>query len=96
MLGLQRTPISLNGRPDEKNHSYGSPYRVGGLKVEDRTRYRAAVIAGAQTGWGYYFPYLLLQDKPGRSTMLIAEDGGSLCVFRWKLVPKALRTNQPV
>jgi hypothetical protein len=55
------------------------------LKLEDRTRYRAAIQGGAQMGWGYYFPYLLLQNNPGRRAMLIAEDSGSLCVFRWRL-----------
>src|SRR5688572_25215139 len=55
------------------------------LKFDDRVRYRAAVQAGAQMGWGYYFPYLLVQNKPEQRAMLIGEDGGSLCVFRWRL-----------
>lgn len=61
---------------------------LAGLKVvaiEDRAHYRAAVEAAAPMGWGYYFPYLLIQNKPGRSAMLIVEDSGSLCVFRWEL-----------
>src|SRR5688500_8545026 len=55
------------------------------LKVEDRTRYRAAIKEAAPMGWGYYFPYLLVQNKPGQRAMLIGEDGNSLCVFRWEL-----------
>ena len=51
------------------------------LKVEDRTRYRAAIKEAAPMGWGYYFPYLLIQNKPGRSAMLIAEESGSICLF---------------
>jgi hypothetical protein len=65
------------------------------LTVEDRTRYRAAVQAGGQMGWGYYFPYLLVQYKPGQSAMLIAEDSGSLCVFRWKLKSGSAGTPRP-
>lgn len=61
---------------------------LGGLKVadlEDRDRYKAAVEAGKQIGWGYYFPHLLAQNRPGRSAMLVTEDGGSMCVFRWRV-----------
>ena len=55
------------------------------LTVEDRTRYRAAIEESAPMGWGYYFAHLLVQNKPGQSTMLIGEDRDSLCVFRWKM-----------
>src|SRR5687767_1510725 len=55
------------------------------VSVEDRTRYRAAVQQAAPMGWGYYFPYLLIQNKPGRSAILIGEESGSLCLFRWEL-----------
>lgn len=61
---------------------------LGGLRIlglDDLDRYKAAVEAGQQTGWGYYFPYLLSQNRPGRSAMLVTEDGGSMCVFRWRL-----------
>ena len=60
---------------------------LGGLKVvdlDDRDRYKAAVEAGKQTGWGYYFPNLLAHNRPGRSAVLVAEDEGSICVFRWR------------
>jgi len=59
-----------------------------GLKIVDRDhldRYKAAVAAGNQIGWGYYFPNLLAQNRPGRSAILVIEDEGSLCVFRWRL-----------
>jgi hypothetical protein len=58
-----------------------------GLRIaqpDDRDRYKAAVEAGKQMGWGYYFPYLLAHDKPGRQAMLLDEDGGSVCVYRWQ------------
>lgn len=51
---------------------------------DDLERYKQAVEAAGQTGWGYYFPYLLSQNRPGKSAVLLAEDEGSLCVFRWK------------
>ena len=62
--------------------SLGGP--LEGLKeidIADLDRYKAAVDAGQQTGWGYYFPYLLTQNRPGRKAVLMAEDEGSLCLF---------------
>ena len=35
------------------------------LEVGDLARYKAAVAAGQQLGWCYYFPYLLSKDKAG-------------------------------
>lgn len=58
---------------------------LGLLAERDLERYRAALQAGRQQGWGYYFPYLLSHNRPGRSAALWAEDGGSLCVFLWSL-----------
>ena len=60
------------------------PGALQGLKVLDPTdlpRFKAAVTAGNQTGWGYYLPYLLTKVKPGRGGTFISEDDGSLCVF---------------
>lgn len=54
------------------------------LGVADLERHKAAVAAGQQTGFGYYFPYLLAQNKPGRTAMLVAEGEGPLCIFRWE------------
>ncbi len=59
-----------------------------GLEILERghlSRYKAAIAVGRQTGWGYYFPYLLSCNAPGRSAMLLAEDEGSICVFRWRV-----------
>jgi hypothetical protein len=59
-----------------------------GLKVadiDDLDRYKAAVERGGQTGWGYFFPYLLSKNRPLRSATLLTEEGGSLCVFRWRV-----------
>ena len=67
---------------------------LAGLKVvaiEDLDRYKAAVEAGGQMGWGYYFPNLLAQNRPGRSAMLWTVDAGSLCVFRWQARDRAPR-----
>jgi len=58
-----------------------------GLKIlglGDLARYKAAVEAGQQVGWGYYFPYLLSRNRPGRSAVLLTEDEGSICVFLWR------------
>ena len=55
------------------------------VSIQDRTRYRAAVAQAAPMGWGYYFPYLLIQNKPGHSAILIGQESGSLCLFRWEL-----------
>lgn len=61
------------------------------LAVDDRDRYKAAVEAGERIGWGYYFPHLLAQNREGRSAVLVTEDGGSMCVFRWRAVDAAAR-----
>ena len=55
------------------------------LEVDDLARYKAAVEAGQQMGWGYYFPYLLSRHRAGRSAVLLAEDEGSMCVFLWQI-----------
>lgn len=54
------------------------------LDINDLDAYMAAVEAGQQMGWQYYFPYLLSQNRPGRSAMLLVEDEGSLCIFLWR------------
>jgi hypothetical protein len=54
------------------------------LEVSDLALYKAAVEAGRQVGWGYYFPYLLSRNRPDREAMLLGEDEGSLCVFLWQ------------
>ena len=56
-----------------------------GLEALERhhlERFKAAVEAGKQVGWAYYFAYLLASERPGRKSYLVQEDGGSLCVFR--------------
>lgn len=61
------------------------------LDPADVGRFKAAVAAGGQTGWAYYFPYLLSKVKPGRSGVFIAEDDGSLCVFESSATAAATR-----
>ena len=61
---------------------------LAGLAVlgsADRARYKAAVAAAQPMGWGYYFPHLLAQNRPRRSAILVTEDQGALCIFRWEL-----------
>ena len=36
-------------------------------------------------GWGYYFPYLLSRNRPGRSAVLLAEDEDSICTYLWQI-----------
>lgn len=57
----------------------------GLLEPRDLERYRIALQAGRQQGWGYYFPYLLSHNRRGRSAVLWTEDGGSLCIYLWSL-----------
>ncbi len=45
--------------------------------------FKRAASAGGQLGWGYFFPGLLALNRPDRNAILVGEDGGSMCVFRW-------------
>ncbi len=54
------------------------------IEGADLPRYKAAVAAGRQVGFGYYFPFLLSRNRPERSAVLLAEDEGSLCIFVWR------------
>ena len=59
---------------------------LDGLKpvdVSDLPRYKSAVEAGRQVGWGYYFPYLCSRHRPERKAVLLGYDEGSACVFLW-------------
>lgn len=59
-----------------------------GLKILDAgdlPRYKAAITAAQQNGWAYYFPNLLARKRPGRSTALLLEDEGTVCIFLWRL-----------
>jgi hypothetical protein len=51
------------------------------LEISDLPRWKSALALGGETGFGCYFPYVLAHQRPGRSTVLIAEDAGCLCVF---------------
>ena len=61
----------------------GSLSGLSQLSLADLPRYKEAVTAGEQQGWGYYFPYLLARHRPGRSAVLVGEESGSLCLFAW-------------
>ena len=59
---------------------------LAGLKMLDSgdlPSYKRAVEAGGQVGWAYYFPSLMTFNRKGRSAILLGEDSGSVCVFRW-------------
>lgn len=51
------------------------------ISAEDLPRYKAAVAAGEQHGWGYYFPYLCARNLRRQTRVLIGEDDGSICVY---------------
>src|SRR5688500_15166679 len=85
MQDLPNQTVNPKRTQDENLALTGALAGLELLKAEDRTRYRAAIEHGGQMGWGYYFPYLVVQNKPGQSAMLIGEDSNSLCVFRWRL-----------
>ena len=58
--------------------------RLQGLKmleVADLPRWRRAVEDARASGYGYYFPFVLAHQRPGRSAVLTAEDSGCLCAF---------------
>ncbi len=51
------------------------------LQVADLPRWKSALERAQSSGYGCYFPYLLAHQRPERTTMLVAEDAGSLCLF---------------
>jgi hypothetical protein len=72
---------------------------LDGLKVldgSDLARYKAAVTAGEQLGWGYYFPYLMSRNRPDRSVVLLGEDDGTLCIYLWRLRDGEPKLDLPV
>jgi hypothetical protein len=59
----------------------GSLQGLSILGLEDLPRWKHALERGGPSGFGCYFAYVLAHQRPPRSTVLIAEDAGSLCVF---------------
>ncbi len=60
------------------------PGALEGLKVLDASdlpRWKSALERGGESGFGYYFPFVLAHQRPGHTSILIAEDAGCLCVF---------------
>jgi hypothetical protein len=53
------------------------------LDLSDLPRWKRAVEHARSSGFGYYFPYVLTHQCPGRSAILITEDAGCLCIFVW-------------
>lgn len=60
---------------------------LSGLEIVSASHlpnFKNAIEAGGQSGWSYYFPYLVARNRKGRSAALVVEDEGSLCVFLWR------------
>ena len=51
------------------------------LESSDLPRWKRALQSGGESGFGCYFPYLLAHQRPGKATLLVTEDDGSLCTF---------------
>lgn len=62
----------------------------------DLPRYKRALSAGGQRGWGYYLPYLLTRNRTGKSAVLWCEDEGTFCVFLWRVRRGVPRLELPV
>src|SRR5262245_36513089 len=78
---MARGPTPIRAESTETPALAGPLEGLKFLDVDDLPGYDAAVSAGGQMGWGYYFPYLLSQHKPGRSAVLYAREENSVCVF---------------
>jgi hypothetical protein len=58
-----------------------------GLKAaspDDYANYTAALENSRPTGSSYYLPGLLAYQRAGRREILIGEDEGSICIYRWE------------
>lgn len=66
------------------------------LEPEHAPKYKAAMSAGRQRGWGYALPYLLTRKRAGRSEVLWCEDEGTLCLFLWRRKNGVERLELPV
>jgi hypothetical protein len=51
------------------------------LDFLDLPRWNSALERGGESGFGFYFPFILAHQRPGRKTVLVTEDAGCLCVF---------------
>ncbi|MFT5695753.1 MAG: hypothetical protein ACI9QQ_001732 [Myxococcota bacterium] len=68
----------------KKSQLVGALEGLRTLELADLPRYKDAVTAGEQMGWGYYFPYLISRNRTGRRAVLIGEDRGSFCLYVWR------------
>jgi hypothetical protein len=48
-------------------------------------RYAKMIEAGRPTGSSYYYPGLIVYQRKNRRAILLDEDGGSVCIYRWQL-----------
>ena len=51
------------------------------VALADLPRWKQAVELGQPSGFGCYFPFALVHQRPGRSAVLVTEDAGCLCTF---------------
>ncbi|WKZ13051.1 MAG: phosphatidylglycerol lysyltransferase domain-containing protein [Gammaproteobacteria bacterium] len=68
---------------DDLCRLHGALAGLAAIDPAQLPRFKRAVAAGRQLGWGYFFPGLLALNRPDRSAILVGEDDGSVCVFRW-------------
>ncbi len=54
------------------------------LGVDDLPRIKRSVEAGRQLGFAYFVPYLISRNRPGKTLVLVEEDGDSICLFTWR------------
>jgi hypothetical protein len=60
---------------------------LDGLKrasIDDYADYSTALESSRPKGSSYYLPGLLAYQRPGRREILIEEDEGSICIYRWE------------
>lgn len=77
--------VDMNTVATESLEMRGALEGLKVLEVADFDRYRDALAAAQPLGWSYYFPFLLTQNRPGRSALLLNNDEGSVCLYHWRI-----------
>jgi hypothetical protein len=54
------------------------------VSLNDFTDYANALEESKPTGASYYLPGLLAYHRPGQREILLGEDEGSICIYRWE------------
>jgi len=71
------TPSLEHLSPQQSQHLMG----LRRLGLEDLPRWKQALEQAQPKGFGCYFAYVLAHQGSRRSTVLVGEDGGSLCCY---------------